>query len=155
MCGFPLSEGRCCEPKQEEIMQALIRLDHDTAYQRAKAALVELWNHRAEVELHAIEIKPYKKDRSTAQNNFYWGFVVDPLRKHIGCTPAEMHNELLGAVYGWKTITGLDGHDRQVPNRRTTEPEKMNVAEFSEYIEHCQRIAAEQGIYIEPFQSAA
>lgn len=132
-----------------------ILLDADKKFTLARKALVQLWEKRAEVALHEIEIKEYKADRSTQANRYYFGVVVRPLAKHLGYTEAEMHDELLGTVFGWKTIRGLGGQERKVPNRRTTEPEKMNSADFAMYIEHCQRIAAEMGVYVEPWSNAA
>jgi len=129
-------------------VEARVVLGSDDAFKRAKDALVWLWEHR-DGDLHEIEIKEWKKKRSTQANNFYWGCVIAPLAGHLGYTPAEMHNECLGAVFGWKTVRGLDGRERQIPNRRTTEPEKMSVQDFNLYIEHCIRIAAEQGITID------
>lgn len=133
-------------------MERRITLGSDRAFTEAKQILVNLWNQRAKGALHEIEIKEYKKVRSSQANRYYFGVVVRPLAQHLGYTEAEMHNELLGAVYGWKTVRGLDGQERTVPNRRTTEPEKMNTAEFAVFIEHCQRIAADMGVNIEPYE---
>lgn len=141
-------EGQVC-------VNARILLDADQKFTRAKHVLVELFKCRAEAELHEIQIKPYKEDRSTKANRYYWGVVVDAISKSTGYTPAETHNELLGAVYGWKLVRGLDGREREIPQRRTTDPEKMNTAEFAQYIERCHQIAAELGVYIEPFNNAA
>src|SRR5687767_9590650 len=110
-------------------MQTRVVLGSEDAFKRAKDALVWLWEHR-DGDLHEIEIKEWKKKRSSAANNFYWGCVVNPLSESLGYTPAEMHNELLGAVFGWKSVVGLDKCERQIPNRRTTEPEKMSVEDF-------------------------
>jgi hypothetical protein len=130
-------------------MEARIVLGSDDAFTRAKEALKHLWKHRADEELHEIEIKAWKKTRSTQANNYYWGVVVKRVSDHLGYTPEETHTVLLGTTFGWKTISDLEGRERQVPNRRTTEPEKMSVQDFNIYIEHCIRIAAEQGITID------
>lgn len=133
------------------MIQTRIILGSDDSFTRAKEALRHLWDKRKDIELHEIEIKPYKKDRSTQANSYYWAAVIKPIAEYCGYTPMEAHNELLGMVYGWKTIKGIEGKERQVPNRRTTEPEKMNTAEFAQYIERCQQIAAELGVNIEPW----
>ncbi len=130
-------------------METRIVLGSDEAFTKAKEALKSLWDKRNEIELHEIQIKEWKKDRSAQANRFYWGMVIGNLASSLGYTPAEMHNELLGCIFGWKSISGLDGRERQVPNRRTTEPEKMSVQEFNSYIENCIRIAAEQGVTID------
>lgn len=132
-------------------METRIILGSENNFDRAQAALDHIRQHVKELELHALEIKPYKKDRSTQANAYYWAAVVNPIASHLGYTPSEMHNELLGAVFGWRVFVGLDKRERQIPNRRTTEPEKMNTAEFAQYIERCHQIAADLGIYIEPW----
>lgn len=130
-------------------MYTRIVLGSDEAFTRAKEALKHLWVKRADEELHEIEIKEWKKKRSSQANRFYFGVIVRPLASHLGYTDGEMHNELLGAVFGWKTVRGIDGKERHVPNRRTTEPETMSKEEMNLYIEHCIRIAAEQGVTID------
>lgn len=135
-------------------METKIILGSDANFTRAKEALVHVFEHRKELELHEIEIKPYKKDRSTQANAYYWAAVIKPISDHCGYTPAECHNELLGNVFGWKTVRGMDGRERQIPNRRTTDPDKMSTAEFAKYIERCHQIAAELGVYIEPWSGS-
>jgi len=128
-----------------------IVLGSDEAYTKAKQALLILWNNRKTDELHTLEIKPYKKDRSTQANAYYWKCVVGPIAEHCGYTLGEAHNELLGNVFGWKEIQGLDGRGRSIPVRRTTDPEKMSVKEFANYIEQCQALAASLGVNLEPY----
>lgn len=127
-------------------------LSGDSDFTRTKEALKWLWGLRKEIELHEIQIKPYKKDRSTAANAYYWGVVIKTLADHCGYSASEMHIELLGSVCGWKNIRGLDGQERQVPNRSTTSPDKMNTKEFAEYIEKCLVIASDLGVMIEPYE---
>lgn len=130
-------------------MDLRVVLGSDDAFQRAKEAFVNLYKNRKDEALHEIEIKEWKKNRSTQQNNYYWGVVNKSLSNHLGYAPGELHTELLGSIFGWKRIIGLDGREREIPNRRTTEPEKMSVEEFNMFIEHCIRIAAEQGVSID------
>lgn len=131
-------------------MEQRIILSSDANFARAKDALKWCWNERAG-ELHVLEIKPYKKDRTTQQNRYYRGFVVRPLAQHCGYTEAEMHDELLGSYFGWKTIRGLSGREREVPSRRTTEPEKMSKEDFSKFIEHCHAVGAGMEFTFEPY----
>jgi len=100
---------------------------------------------------HPVEalFREYRKNRSLEANDFYWGFVVTPMANHLGYTPQEMHMVLLCEVFGVKMIRGIDGVNLLVPRRTTTSPDKMKVGEFSDYITHCIRIAAEQHIPID------
>lgn len=41
-----------------------------------------------------ISIEKKRKRRSTAENNYYWGVVVELLAEHFGYTPEEMHEAL-------------------------------------------------------------
>ena len=41
-----------------------------------------------------VTIESKKKKRSTAENNYYWGVVVELLSEHFGYTPEEMHSAL-------------------------------------------------------------
>jgi len=133
-------------------MECRIILGSDEAFKKVKAELIQLFNNRQTDELHTLEIKPYKKDRTNQQSRYYRGFVVRPFAKHCGYTEAEMHDELLGNYFGWKIIRSLDGRERERPTRRTTEPEKMSTKDFAEYVTHCQALAASLGINLEPYE---
>ena len=143
-------------PKKREVeyrqVDRRIILSGDSNFTTAKDTLKALWDIRKQVETHVIEIRPYKRDRSTQANAFYWAAVIKPLADHLGYTQSEMHEQLLGEVFGWKAVRGLDGRERERPNRRTTEPEKMNTKEFHDYITHCQALAASLGITLEPYE---
>lgn len=128
-----------------------IVLDSQQNFTRAKQVLVQLWNERAASALHVIEVGEYKAKRSTAANAYYWAAVVTPLALHCGYTPEQMHEVLLGEVFGVE-VKEFRGHKREVPRKRSS---GLNTAEFSQYVEHCQSIAAELGVHVEPFESAA
>jgi hypothetical protein len=131
-----------------------IILGSDQAFKQAKQELKARWEAR-EGECWEVIFKPYKKDRTLAQNNFYWGVVVPPIAAHCGYTPAETHTVLLGEIFGWKTVTDTKGNQHEMPNRRTTDPGKMSKEDFTNYIHQCQTIAASLGVYIETNWSAA
>lgn len=100
-----------------------------------------------------FEVRPYKKPRSLDANAYWWGVVVTPLAEHCGYSPAEMHVELCGSFFGWKTVE-FRGHKREVPRRTTTSPDKLGTMEFAELIHHGQQIAADLGVSL-PDQEAA
>lgn len=94
-----------------------------------------------------VRIKPYSKKRSTSANAYYFGVVVKALSDHCGYTPAEIHDEILGAYVGWEKRT-VHGHVREFPRRRTTSPDTMDTMDFNALIETGQRIAVELGVML-------
>ena len=95
----------------------------------------------------SVEWEPYRKKRSTGMNALYWASIVTPLAEHCGYSPNEMHDELLGAYFGWEEKE-FNGHKREVPRRRTTFPKTISWEEMADYIEHCRSIAANMGVVI-------
>ncbi len=92
-----------------------------------------------------VEVREYRKRRSPSANAFYWKCVVEPLAKYCGYTKNEMHDEILGGYFGWETKE-FRGHKREVPRRRTTEPETLETMPFADLIAYGQQIAAEMGV---------
>ena len=123
----------------------ILRSDND--WNILLSLIAELKPSTYQGPLMEVLICEYKKDRSDQQNSFYWSMVVEPFAAHTGNTKNEMHDILLKEVFGTKRIE-FNGKIYEVPNRRTTSPERMNKQEFSEYIEHCTRLAVENGVPI-------
>lgn len=94
-----------------------------------------------------VTVQKYAKKRSLPANRYYWSVVVNPLAEATGYTPAEMHDEILGAYSGWET-RNINGHVREFPRRRSTQPETMETMDFMGLIETGQRIAAELGVML-------
>ena len=92
-----------------------------------------------------VTIRPYRGKRSSDANRFYWGYVVNPMARETGYSPAEMHEEILGAYAGWE-MREVRGHVREFPRRTSTTPATMEKMDFAGLIETGQRIAAELGI---------
>ena len=86
-----------------------------------------------------------KKKRSPEANAFYFACVVTPLAEHCGYTKAEMHDEILGAYFGWEK-RAVRGHVREFPRRRTTSPDTMEKLDFMGLTQLGQQIAAELGV---------
>ena len=86
-----------------------------------------------------------KKKRSPEANAFYFACVVAPLAEHCGYTKAEMHDELLGAYFGWEK-RAVRGHVREFPRRRTTSPDTIEKLDFMGLTQLGQQIAAELGV---------
>lgn len=135
-------------------MNTLIRLDHDAAFTRVKQALVSLWEGRSTLALHEIEIREYKVDKQRYQEKFYWGYVVTPFAEFCGYTPEQMHRIICCELYGTHEVE-FNGKKYPMPNRTTTSPKKMNVAEYDKHILMASAMAGEQGVYVEPWSNAA
>jgi hypothetical protein len=78
--------------------------------------------------------------RSTQQNRFYWGLVVDLLAVHTGYTPDEMHEALKWLFLRIK-------RDKLPDTVRSTAT--LTKDEFGEYIDQIQKWAAvDMGVVI-------
>lgn len=111
----------------------LLVLDRPADYNRHVRA------HRGKhVEL---TLRKRRTRRSSQANRFYFGVVVKLLAEHCGYDTQEMHEALAMRFLRIEDcpITGA-------PRRKRT-PD-TDSAEFSEYVEHCIRLAAELGVVI-------
>lgn len=127
-------------------MNALIRLDADTQFQRAKAALVELWSCRAESSLHEIEIREYKAKRSRDQNALMWAVLTDiakqlPDESGKYYSPETWHEYFKATILGKDSII-VDG----APHLVTKSTTKLNVVEFGDYVTQIQAWAVDHGV---------
>lgn len=93
---------------------------------------------------YRVTVEEYKKRRSLDANAFYWSQVCTPLAAHLGYSPEELHTEICGSYFGWKTVE-FRGHKREVPRRTTTTPNTLGTMEFADFITHAQALAAEMG----------
>ena len=125
--------------KMKKVFQLLTDADWEPC-------LEYLLNLRGKAKL-TVTVQKYKKKRSTELNKFYWACVITPLSESLGYTPAEMHDELLGAYYGWE-IRDFRGHQREYPRRRTTSPETADTMDFMGLIQTGQQIAASLGVHL-------
>lgn len=101
-----------------------------------------------------VEIRPYRKGRTSAQNRALFGVAYPPLMAHLGLAgerdKQDLHRDLCMLFFG-EVESPLGG---KRPRRTTTTDEdgKDNVLpwdEFSEFYAFVQRKGAELGVYIE------
>ena len=88
-----------------------------------------------------------RKRRSDEQNRYLWGCVYPTILQSgqlAGWTAEDLHEYLLGEIYGWETVEGF-GRKRMKPIRRSS---GMITGEFADYIAQIQQRMAERGIYI-------
>ena len=113
------------------------------------------------------ECKPWKRSRSTEQNNLLFGVMYPPIADAMGYEvdgDNGIHAFMCGTHFGWidravpKTPRNPDGI-ASFPFRTTTRNEhgKRNVlpvADFNKFMETVERIAAKAGVFI-PLERAA
>lgn len=94
-----------------------------------------------------VTVEEAKKRRSDEQNRYLWGCVYPTILQSgqlAGWCTEDVHEYLLGEIYGWETLAGF-GRKRLRPIRRSS---GMSTVEFSEYVAQIQQRMAEMGIYI-------
>ena len=83
-----------------------------------------------------------RKQRSNAENNYYWGVIIEILRNHIGYTAEEMHEALK-----WKFLKRHGEKVYQLPTIRSTAD--LSTVEFENYMSEIREWASiEMGCYI-------
>ena len=91
-----------------------------------------------------ITIEPDTHHRSNAQNRALHGVALKYLADETGNDPDDLKTFFLGEFTGWK-IVDVFGQKRRVPNKRSSE---MDTKEFAEFYEFIQRRAAECGFNV-------
>src|SRR3990167_9562383 len=81
----------------------------------------------------------FKKQRSNAQNNWYWGCVVAIPAEHIGYTSEEMHEAYKFMFLRRKNV------GKPITVKSTA---SLSTVEFSKYVESCRMWCAENGYII-------
>jgi len=96
-----------------------------------------------------LTVEELSSTRSTAQNSFLWGVVYPTLIEQSGealrgFQAADIHEFMLGEMWGWETIEGF-GRKRMRPVRRSS---TMTKTEFADYISFIEQRALDMGIVI-------
>ena len=86
-------------------------------------------------ELWAVEIAPYKQKRSSAQNNRLWKLHT-LAAEHVGCSPLDMHEDMLCEHYGCTEITLPTGAIKRIPNKRSSTRDKDEFRKFMDFVEN-------------------
>lgn len=87
-----------------------------------------------------VEIKPYKSKRSIQANNLYWSWM-NIIGKEVGQHKDDMHRTFSIRLLEPELFV-VDGK-QYVGAKSTT---KLNVAEFSEYLNQIEAVAMNMGI---------
>ena len=80
----------------------------------------------------AAEIGPEK--RSLPQNARYWK-LVGMAAEHIGCSSADLHEDLLAEHYGSTNVTLPSGAIRRVPIKRSHDRNKVEFKKLMDWAE--------------------
>lgn len=88
-----------------------------------------------------VLIRKRRAKRSSQANRYYFGVVVKLLAEHCGYDVQEMHEAL-----AFRFLRIEDCPITGAPRRKHT-PE-TDSTEFSEYVNHCIRLASELGVVI-------
>ena len=96
-----------------------------------------------------VEASEYRRRRSDDQNRYLWGAVYPTILREgaeqlAGWTAEDLHEYLLGEIFGWETLSGF-GRKRLRPIRRSS---KMTTVEFAEFVAQIQQRMAAIGIYV-------
>jgi len=90
-----------------------------------------------------FSVGPWRKQRSSAQNNYYWGVVLEVISAETGHTPAELH-EIFKRMFLPKKY--IEYRDKQIDVPSST-PDQ-DTSQFTEYIERIRAEAATMGINV-------
>lgn len=87
-----------------------------------------------------ITIDKRRNRRSTLENNYYWGVVLEIISDWTGYTPQEAHDALRE-----KFLSKADGERGLV---RIKSSAALTTVEFEEYLSKIRQWASEQGVFI-------
>ena len=92
---------------------------------------------------YQIEIKPYKKGRSSQSNKYYWGVVLKVFGDFMGEEPEDLH-ELFKLRFLGTVERNVMGSTLQVAKSTTS----LTTKEFNDYIDKIRATAIEMGCHI-------
>lgn len=98
-----------------------------------------------------VEIKVLKNNRSTQQNKYYWGVVVDLISDHTGYTPEEVHEiikyKFLTEYFHYHESNEHTALVYEIPKTKSTTGLKSN--EFEDLMSQIREWASlKLGVYI-------
>lgn len=83
--------------------------------------------------------------RSGSQNARLWALHTLAAR-HVGCSPDDMHEEMLAQHFGYTEVRMPSGVIRRVPLKRSSD---RNKKEFGEFMEYCESFyISELGVFL-------
>lgn len=100
-----------------------------------------------------VEVKEYRKDRSSPQNRFLHGVAYRLLSEATGYELADIAEHLCSEYFGTREKLVLGKRTVTVPLRTTTTDEDgkrsvLTTQQFAEYVAFVQRFGAKHGVFI-------
>ena len=81
-----------------------------------------------------VIVRPYIEKRSLEQNARLW-LLHTAAAKVVGCSPEDMHEDMLCAMFGYTEVRMPSGDLKRVPLKRSSARNRKEFAEFMEYVE--------------------
>lgn len=101
---------------------------NDSTRSRILTALSKLegvWN---------VRVSKHVAKRTDSQNRRYWK-LVGMAAEVVGCSPEELHEQMLGAFFGWQEVN-IGPKRFRVPKERSR---VQDTKRFNEYMEWCEQ----------------
>lgn len=96
--------------------------------------------------VQTVEIKDFKKNRSSQQNRYYFGIVLPLLADNYGDAKTDFH-EFLKRKFLMPRIVEIDGMRFEIMPSTS----KLSTVDFNEFVEQVCRFASEEmGIFVPP-----
>ena len=80
-----------------------------------------------------VEVQPHRKRRSDSQNRRYFKLVT-MAAEVVGCSKEELHDQLLGAYWGWREVN-IGPRRFRVPAERSKMKDTKAFADYSTWCE--------------------
>lgn len=84
-----------------------------------------------------VSVQKFRKQRSLAQQSWYWGVLIPILAEHLGYDKDDLHEALKMKFLRVKLDDDLE---------TVKSSAKLTTEEYSRWMEDCQRLAAEYGV---------
>jgi len=82
-----------------------------------------------------LTLKPWVARRTNEQNARLW-LLHQKAAEHIGCSAAELHEDMLCSHYGYTEIPMPSGDIKRVPIERSSTKDKIKFGRFMEFCEN-------------------
>ena len=97
-------------------------------------------------EVWDVIIGRHVAKRTLTQNARLW-LLHTAAAKHVGCSPSEIHEDMLCEHFGYTEVKMPSGVIRRIPLKRSSE---RNKKEFAEYMEFCESYyISHLGVFLE------
>lgn len=82
-----------------------------------------------------IEVRPHVGKRTNEQNARLWKLHT-LAAEHVGCSSADMHEDMLCEHYGYTEVKLPSGAIKRIPLKRSSQRNKKEFREFMDFVEN-------------------